>query len=60
MVKKILRTVGATMTVEDYRRQAMRICATGQYTFEKAIGSLGGSVSKGVVRISNGMVIRLI
>lgn len=59
MIKQILKKVGATMTVQDYRNAAMRICAANPFPFEQAIGSLGGASRCGVIRIVNGTVIRL-
>lgn len=57
MVTRILTTVGASMTVADYRNAAMAM--NNVFPFQKAIGSLGGSVTKGVVCINNGIVTRI-
>lgn len=59
MVKKILKKVGARMSVVDYRNAAMGICASNLFPFEQAIGSLGGASRWGIVSIVNGVVTRL-
>ena len=59
MVKKILKKVGAKMSLADYRNAAMQICASSQFPFEQAIGSLGGASRWGIVSIVNGVVTRL-
>ncbi len=59
MVKRILKTVGARMSVVDYRNAVMGICASNPFAFEKAIGSLGGASRWGIVSIVNGIVTRL-
>ena len=59
MVTQILRTVGAKMSLADYRNAAMGICSSSQFPFERAIGSLGGASRWGIVSIVNGVVTRL-
>lgn len=59
MVKRILKTVGAKMSVVDYRNAVIGICASNPFAFEKAIGSLGGASRWGIVSIVNGVVTRL-
>ncbi len=59
MVTKILATVGSSMSVEEYRRTAMILCAANKYPFEQAIGSLGGASRWGTISIVNGIVTRI-
>ena len=59
MVKRILKQVGDSMTVVDYRNAAMRLCTANPFPFEQAIGSLGGASRWGIISIGNGIVTRL-
>ena len=59
MVTRILKEVGASMTVEEYRNTAMIMCSADAYPFEKAIGSLGGASRWGTIIIYNGVVTRV-
>lgn len=61
LVTQILTYKGQSMTIQDYMTAAYNLVATELYPYQKAAGSLGGSIRSGFCRIdfANGTVTRV-